>query len=105
MQFLYLMDKDLTCKCLFNTLLHIQANAENVLDSNEDHCEFIAKVDEDPEAIAESMLKNIPKSGSIMAYNQSFEKNCIKSLADHCPDISKELLALNERFVDLNRPF
>lgn len=90
----------------FQYSLHIQANAENVLDSNEDHCEFIAKVDEDPRrAIAESMLKNIPKSGSIMAYNQSFEKNCIKSLAAHCPDISKELLALNDRFVDLIDPF
>ena len=90
----------------FQYSLHIQANAENVLNSNEDHCEFIAKVDEDPRrAIAESMLKNIPKSGSIMAYNQSFEKNCIKSLAAHCPDISKELLALNDRFVDLIDPF
>jgi hypothetical protein len=51
------------------------------------------------------MLKNIPKSGSIMAYNQSFEKNCIKSLAAYCPDISNELLALNDRFVDLIDPF
>ena len=40
-----------------------------------------------------------------MAYNQSFEKNCIKSLAVHCPDISKELLALNNRFIDLIDPF
>ena len=37
--------------------------------------------------------------------NKSFEQGCIKSLADHCPDIASDLLALNERFVDLIDPF
>ena len=51
------------------------------------------------------MIHNFPKKGTIMAYNQSFEKKCIKSLAEFCPDLSKELLALNERFIDLIEPF
>ena len=40
-----------------------------------------------------------------MAYNESFEKRCVQSLAEYCPDLSDELLALNERFVDLIEPF
>jgi len=90
----------------FQYSLHIQKDAKSNIDSDKEHFEFIASIKEDPRrAIAESMLQNIPKSGSIMAYNQSFEKNCIKSLADHCPDISEDLLALNDRFIDLIDPF
>ena len=51
------------------------------------------------------MIKNFPKKGTIMAYNQSFEKNCINSLAEFCPDLADDLHALNERFVDLIEPF
>ena len=40
-----------------------------------------------------------------MAYNESFEKKCIESLAEYCPDLEKELLGLNERFLDLIKPF
>ena len=90
----------------FQYSLHIQKDAKSNIDSDKEHFEFIASIKEDPRrSIAESMLQNIPKSGSIMAYNQSFEKNCIKSLAEHCPDISKDLLALNDRFIDLIDPF
>ena len=90
----------------FQYSLHVQERREDDLSSTDRHFEFIGNIEEDPRrAIAERMLKDIPKSGSIMAYNQSFEKNCIKSLASHCPDISSELLSLNERFVDLIDPF
>ena len=51
------------------------------------------------------MIKNFPKEGTIMAYNQSFEKGCVQSLAEYCPDLSDDLLALNERFIDLIEPF
>ena len=40
-----------------------------------------------------------------MAYNESFEKNCIKTLALYCPDLEEELLKLNDRFLDLIEPF
>ncbi|MDA7542289.1 DUF2779 domain-containing protein [Gammaproteobacteria bacterium] len=90
----------------FQYSLHVQESREDDLSSTDCHFEFIGNIEEDPRrAIAERMLKDIPKSGSIMAYNHSFEKNCIKSLASHCPDISSELLSLNERFVDLIDPF
>ena len=90
----------------FQYSLHIQNNIDENLGLSENHFEFIAKVKDDPRRfIAESLLKNLPSDGSIMAYNQSFEKNCIETLAKHCPDLSDELLALNDRFVDLIVPF
>ncbi|MDA1239063.1 MAG: DUF2779 domain-containing protein, partial [Proteobacteria bacterium] len=90
----------------FQYSLHIQRSPKDVMDSDTSHFEFIADTNKDPRrAIAESMIKNIPQEGSIMAFNESFEKSCVESLAEHCPDLSAELLALNERFVDLIDPF
>ena len=90
----------------FQYSLHVQNNKDEKLNIKDNHFEFIAKHDEDPRrSIAESMIKNFPKKGTIMAYNQSFEKNCIKSLAEFCPDLAEDLYALNKRFVDLIEPF
>ena len=90
----------------FQYSLHLQNNKDEKLNIKDNHFEFIAKHDEDPRrSIAESIIKNFPKKGTIMAYNQSFEKSCIKSLAEFCPDLAEDLYALNERFVDLIEPF
>ena len=51
------------------------------------------------------MLKDITAEGSIVAYNQSFEKSRIKELANFMPELKDKLLALNSRFVDLVKPF
>ena len=90
----------------FQYSLHIQINEDEKLEIDDNHFEFIAEHDKDPRrSIAEDMIKNFPKEGTIMAYNQSFEKRCVQSLAEYCPDLSDELLALNERFIDLIEPF
>jgi hypothetical protein len=90
----------------FQYSLHIQDDINQILNIDENHFEFIADHNKDPRRfIAESMIKNFPTKGSIMAYNESFEKNCIKTLAEHCPDLAEDLLALNERFIDLIEPF
>ena len=90
----------------FQYSLHIQMNEDEKLEIDDNHFEFIAEHDKDPRrSIAESMIKNFPKDGTIIAYNQSFEKRCVQSLAEYCPDLSDELLALNERFIDLIEPF
>ena len=90
----------------FQFSLHVQTTKDNTFNIDENHYGFIAKHDEDPRrAIAESMIKSFPKTGTIIAYNQSFEKNCIKSLAEYCPDLAEDLLSLNERFIDLIEPF
>jgi hypothetical protein len=51
------------------------------------------------------MLTDITPTGSIMAYNQSFEMSRIKELSNFDTNRKEELLALNERFVDLIVPF
>ena len=90
----------------FQYSLHIQNERNEELRVNDNHFEFIADPEQDPRrSLAESMIKNFPKKGTIMAYNESFEKKCIESLAEYCPDLEKELLGLNERFLDLIKPF
>jgi hypothetical protein len=39
--------------------------------------------------------------GAIIAYNASFERSCVKGLADALTDLSLELHAIADRFVDL----
>ena len=75
-------------------------------DGTLEHKEFLGDENIDPRRpLSEQMLKDITPTGSIIAFNQSFEITQIKNLANVCTDISDELLALNERFVDLAHPF
>ena len=90
----------------FQYSLHIQKSAGEELEIDENHREFLGHHEQDPRRlIAESMIKNLPASGTIMAYNESFEKKCIRLLAEHCPDLAEQLLSFNERFLDLIIPF
>ena len=70
------------------------------------HFSYIADHKIDPRTeIAEKLLEWIPPKGTIIAYNQSFEMNCIKELSRFYPKLSDQLLALNDRFIDLIIPF
>jgi len=70
------------------------------------HREYLADEQSDPRReLAERMLHDLPVSGSIMAFNQSFEISRIKELAALFPDLCEALLALVSRFVDLIVPF
>ncbi|SMN11742.1 hypothetical protein SPBRAN_2036 [uncultured Candidatus Thioglobus sp.] len=85
----------------FQYSLHIlQANGEL------EHKEFLADEHSDPRpALIKQMLNDIDANGSIMAFNQGFEKGVISSLARFDENNADELLALNQRFVDLLVPF
>ena len=75
-------------------------------DGTLEHREFLGDENSDPRPVLiEQMLSDIAPTGSIVAYNQSFEIGKIKDLAAFVPEYEKELLALNERFVDLIIPF
>ena len=75
-------------------------------DGSLEHKEFLGDENSDPRrALALQMLKDITATGSIIAFNQSFEKKQIEGLALTCKDLSAPLLALNERFIDLAHPF
>ena len=90
----------------FQYSMHIQSSRDEILDINDPHPEFIANHLDDPRRqIAESLINNFPTSGTIMAYNESFEKGCIETLAEFCPDLESKLLDLNDRFLDLIIPF
>ena len=75
-------------------------------DGTLEHKEFLGDENSDPRRpLSEQMLRDITPTGSIIAFNQSFEITQIKNLALICREISDELLALNKRFIDLAHPF
>lgn len=75
-------------------------------DGTLEHKEFLGDENNDPRRpLSKQMLEDITSTGSIIAFNQSFEITQIKNLANVCTDMSDELLALNERFIDLAHPF
>lgn len=66
------------------------------------HRGFLSVDDADPRRrCAEALIECVGVAGAIIAYNASFERSCVRSLADALPDLASELLAIAERFVDL----
>lgn len=75
-------------------------------DGSMEHKEFLGDENSDTrEELIKQMLDDITPTGSIVAYNQSFEMSRIKELATFKESREEELLALNERFIDLIVPF
>ncbi|GAA0341142.1 DUF2779 domain-containing protein [Bowmanella denitrificans] len=66
------------------------------------HKEFLDLSGNDPSLpFAEQLIKDCGKRGSILVYNQAFEKKRIEELSEGFPHLAEELLALNTRVVDL----
>jgi hypothetical protein len=66
------------------------------------HRSFLSIDGSDPRRqCAEALIECVGEAGSIIAYNASFERSCVKGLADALADLSPELTAISERFVDL----
>jgi hypothetical protein len=85
----------------FQYSLHIEQP-----DGSLEHKEFLADERYDPRReLAERMLQDLPQSGSIIAFNQSFEITRIRELAEIFCDLREPLLALIPRFIDLIDPF
>ena len=75
-------------------------------DGTLEHKEFLGDENSDPRRVlSEQMLKDITPKGSIVVYNQSFEKTQIRNLAQLYSDLQEQLLALNDRVIDLAHPF
>lgn len=86
----------------FQFSLHIQKTPGGSLE----HVEFLHQERSDPRrALAEALVKGCGKKGSVVVYNQQFEKTRNKELADLFPDLSADILAINERVVDQLIPF
>lgn len=86
----------------FQFSLHIQKE----IGGDVKHISFLHKERTDPRrALAESLVKNCGKKGSIIVYNENFEKSRNKELADLFPDLCQDILAINNRIVDQLIPF
>ncbi len=66
------------------------------------HRSFLSVDGSDPRRqCAEALIDCVEETGVIIAYNASFERSCVKGLADAISDLSLELTAIADRFVDL----
>ncbi len=86
----------------FQFSLHIQQSEGASLE----HVFFLGDGKTDPRLpLIEKMLQHMGTTGTILSYNMTFERNRIKELAYSIPQYKSELLALNNRMVDLMIPF
>ena len=85
----------------FQYSLHIEQE-----DGTLEHKEFLAREGTDPRrALAEQLVKDIPKGVCSLAYNMSFEKTVIKRLAETFPDLADALMDIHDNMHDLMIPF
>ncbi len=71
-----------------------------------EHYEFLGDGVSDPRPeLTKQLVKCLGKSGSIIVWNQGFEKTRLRELALMLPKYAEQLEAINERIVDLMNPF
>ena len=75
-------------------------------DGEIEHREFLADERRDPRAeIAGRLAEDVTDEGSIIAYSQGTEKGIIRRLSAESAEHERSLLAMDDRFIDLLRPF
>ena len=76
------------------------------IEKNLKHKEFLAQAGTDPRrALAQQLVKDIPKNVTTLAYNMGFEKGVIKRLSKLYPDLSEHLMNIHDNIKDLMIPF
>lgn len=86
----------------FQYSLHIQKTKGGELQ----HLEFLHIEPSDPrESFIKSLIENCGEEGSVVAYNASFEVGVNNNLAEQFPKYRNKLKAINNRMVDLLKPF
>ncbi|MBI5884126.1 MAG: DUF2779 domain-containing protein [Elusimicrobia bacterium] len=86
----------------FQASLHVQDRPESGLR----HLEYLGNGREDPRpGLVDFLCNSTSSSGSVIAYNKEFEGMCLRVLAEHFPDRSKELLAMRQRLWDSAESF
>ncbi len=87
---------------LFQFSLHIEKEP-GICDKQNDHYEFLASDSTDQRLELVKKLCEYIKddNGSVMVYNEAFEKTRIKELAVMYPEYSEKLLLINSRLFDL----
>ena len=86
----------------FQFSLHVQREEYGELE----HFGYLHKAIEDPRrSVANALIDLCGDEGSVVVYNQSFEKSCNNKMAAVLPEYKEGLLQINERMVDLLIPF
>ena len=86
----------------FQYSLHIQRKPHGEVE----HHEFLHKDRANPLSnLIESLKKHFDEKGSILVWNETFEKKCHEDMAALYPEDSKFLYNLNDRVIDLMSPF
>lgn len=81
----------------FQFSLHVLDEQERLM-----HAEFLDLSADDPSKnFAISLVNECGKDGPVFVYNAGFETSRIRELAERYPDLKEELLAINDRVVDL----
>jgi len=66
------------------------------------HVYFLAEDGDDPRrALAESLVGHCAGNGAVVTYHSSFEKSCLRGLADAVPELNARLMQIHDRVVDL----
>jgi len=69
------------------------------------HLEYLAETADDPRPALIEALRAIGPSGTVLAFNMSYEKRIIRELARDFPGEDVFLMGLHDRFEDLAVPF
>ena len=71
-------------------------------DGDVEHFEFLASGREDPRSgVARALVERLSRDEAPILSYSHYEKGCLKNLAKHSPELSKELGAIAGRLVDL----
>lgn len=66
------------------------------------HLSYLAEDDDDPRlALAHSLVEHCAGTGSVVTYHSSFEKSCLRGLAEAVPSLHEPLMDIHDRVVDL----
>lgn len=86
----------------FQFSLHIQETENEELK----HVEFLHTQNDDPRPyLVKALTENCGDKGSVVVYNESFEKSINEKLGDVFPEYKDKLGNINERMIDLLTPF
>ena len=86
---------------VFQFSLHIEREP-GICDKEQDHYEYLAIDHEDRrEELIKKMCDWIGDTGTVLVYNESFEKTRLKELAALFPEYSKKLLKIRDMIFDL----
>ena len=92
----------------FQYSLHVLENGEMVKSQNGKiiHHAFLGTPPNDPRPeFIESLLSQLGSAGSIIVWNQTFEKTRLKEIAQDFPEYASRIEPLLDRIVDLMVPF